>query len=64
VLLRLPASLHEQAALAAAREGVSLNQFICSLLAGGVKWDPNPTERGAPKSTEELVFEGWNNLSR
>jgi len=39
-LVRMPPSLHEQASLAAASENVSLNQFICGLLATAVGWEP------------------------
>ena len=35
-LVRIPRSLHRQLARAAKREGVSLNQYVTSLLASGV----------------------------
>jgi predicted RNase H-like HicB family nuclease len=41
LVVRLPKSLHKHAALAANREGVSLNQFIVSSIAeqvGGYRW--------------------------
>jgi hypothetical protein len=38
LLLRMPASLHEELARASDRDGVSLNQFITSALAGVVGW--------------------------
>ena len=38
LLLRMPAGLHGELARAADREGVSLNQFISSALAGTVGW--------------------------
>ena len=68
-LLRMPASLHEQAGLAAAHDGVSLNQFICGLLAAAVEWDARsgerpPRERRYPKSKEELGAEMWRNIAR
>lgn len=34
----MPASLHEELARASDRDGVSLNQFITSALAGAVGW--------------------------
>jgi uncharacterized membrane protein len=34
----MPASLHDELVEAAGDEGVSLNQFICCVLAGGVNW--------------------------
>ena len=39
ILLRIPRSLHRDLAHAAKREGVSLNQYITSLLAAGVQGD-------------------------
>lgn len=37
-VLRLPASLHAQLARNAEAEGISLNQFVSSALAGAVGW--------------------------
>lgn len=37
-LVRVPASLHADLARSADREGVSLNQFVTSALAGAVGW--------------------------
>ena len=68
-LLRMPASLHEQAGWAAAHEGVSLNQFIGGLLAAAVEWDARPGERRPherryPKSSEEYGAEMWDRILR
>ena len=38
-IVRIPRSLHRNLVRAAKREGVSLNQYITSLLAAGVQWD-------------------------
>jgi HicB family len=38
VLVRMPTSLHRELVEAAKAESVSLNQFVCSLLASGVRW--------------------------
>jgi len=38
-IVRVPRSLHRNLVRAAKREGVSLNQYITSLLATGVQWD-------------------------
>jgi antitoxin HicB len=38
VLLRIPVSLHAELKREAEREGVSLNQFISSALAGAIDW--------------------------
>ena len=34
----MPAGLHRDIANAAAKEGVSMNQFMCAVLAGAVGW--------------------------
>lgn len=36
--VRMPASLHDELVQAAAADGVSLNQYVCSVLAGAVRW--------------------------
>ena len=38
LLVRMPASLHDELAQAAESEGVSLNQLITGVLAGAVEW--------------------------
>lgn len=38
LLVRMPATLHDELARAAEREGVSLNQMITGVLAGAVEW--------------------------
>ena len=38
ILVRMPATLHDELARAAEREGVSLNQLITGVLAGAVEW--------------------------
>jgi HicB-like protein involved in pilus formation len=34
----MPASLHRELVEAAKADKVSLNQFVCALLAGGMRW--------------------------
>jgi hypothetical protein len=68
-LVRMPVSLHKQASLAAASEGVSLNQFVCNVLAAAVEWDARaddraPRERRYPKTGEELGHQLWRDLLR
>ncbi len=38
VLVRMPPALHEQLVKAAEEQGVSLNQLVVALLAGGVNF--------------------------
>lgn len=58
LLVRMPASLHDELARAAAAEGVSLNQLITSALASAVGWrgsgEPEPVapQPVAPKGAE------------
>jgi antitoxin HicB len=47
-LVRIPASLHADLVRNADREGVSLNQFVTSALAGAVGW-PRKRGRAHPK---------------
>jgi hypothetical protein len=68
-LLRMPVSLHQQAGLAAASDGVSLNQFICGLVAAAVEWDGRsherpPRERRYPKTSDEYAAEMWREILR
>jgi hypothetical protein len=50
LLLRMPADLHEELARASDRNGVSLNQFITSVLAGAVGWGRDDVATtGTPK---------------
>lgn len=47
----MPAGLHGELARAADREGVSLNQFISSALAGAVGWGREDGAAPAPTTT-------------
>jgi hypothetical protein len=38
VTIRMPTSLHDELVAAAEADGVSLNQFVCALLASGMRW--------------------------
>lgn len=52
--LRIPRSLHQRLDMASEREGVSLNQYILLLLAGGVEPRANPSIR-APRRASRRV---------
>jgi HicB family len=56
----MPAGLHGELARAADREGVSLNQFISSALAGSVGWgreeSATPTAAAAPKARSRWLM--------
>jgi HicB family len=56
----MPTSLHRQISCAAAAEGVSMNQFICVVLAGTVGWTSSAggkEESQAIQSKDEIVWE-------
>jgi antitoxin HicB len=47
LLVRMPATLHDELAQAAEAEGVSLNQLITGVLASSVEWRSSDGRRGA-----------------
>ena len=49
LLVRMPATLHDELATAAEVEGVSLNQFITSALADAVEWEQDDESVSARK---------------
>jgi antitoxin HicB len=55
-VVRVPRSLHAALVAAADREGVSLNQFVSSALAGAVRW-PEPSSLGPLGSTVKSLGE-------
>jgi HicB-like protein involved in pilus formation len=58
--LRMPSTLHEAAARAAAAEDVSLNLFICTTLARAVGWEARePPPREARKTRYEIQWDLW-----
>ncbi|MFW6118061.1 MAG: LuxR C-terminal-related transcriptional regulator [Chloroflexota bacterium] len=65
-MVRIPRSLHRNLVRAAKREGVSLNQYIASLLAAGVQWDTIPSQiRSIPQpQTPEQILQRVEELSK
>jgi hypothetical protein len=56
LLVRMPATLHDELARAAEAEGVSLNQLITGALAGAVEWrSGNERKRPATQAAEETL---------
>jgi hypothetical protein len=57
LLLRMPQTLHAELARAAEEEGVSLNAFITSALAGAVDWRsrPDASRPGTSRGRDVLV---------
>jgi len=52
LLVRMPATLHDELARAAEAEGVSLNQLITGVLASAVEWRSNDGRPGSRASGE------------
>jgi HicB family len=61
VTIRMPTSLHEELAQAAEADGVSLNQFVCALLASGMQWRHGADERDAGNATARQGKRGTTN---
>ena len=53
LLLRMPAALHAELARSAAREGVSLHQFITRALAGRIGWGDEAGTGTVPPAAQE-----------
>ena len=51
LLVRMPATLHDELARAAESEGVSLNQLITGALAGAVEWRASGDQRARSAET-------------
>jgi len=66
ILIRIPKSLHRDLARTAKQEGVSLNQYITSLLAAGVQWDTILSQvQSIPRpQTPEQILQRVEELSR
>jgi predicted HicB family RNase H-like nuclease len=54
LLVRMPATLHDELARAAAMEGVSLNQLITGTLAGAMRWRV-PDGNGMTTGTSQIA---------
>ena len=61
----MPVGLHRELAYAAKAEGVSMNQFICTVLAGAVGWSSHVREQKQSRERrrgDEAVSEMWRKL--
>jgi hypothetical protein len=61
VLIRMPISMHEHLAEIAGAEGVSMNQFICGVLAVAIDWRREVREPYKPieEIRRDLVHQAW-----
>jgi predicted HicB family RNase H-like nuclease len=55
LLVRMPATLHDELARAAEAEGVSLNQLITGALASAVQWRSGDDQRPASPQPEQTL---------
>lgn len=69
VLVRMPASLHQDLVEAAEADGVSLNQFVCALLASGMRWRQSGdggsgggAQQGSDRVSQEEYRRIWRNV--
>jgi HicB family len=69
----MPSSLHDALAIQAEADGISLNQFICCVLAGSVDWRMSGIEQEADleqrvarlqQLKQEVIWEAWLERSR
>jgi len=64
VLVRMPTSMHEQLMAVAQGEGVSMNQFICGVLAVAIDWQDCRGQRGSERVHHEIAVEMWRDRAR
>jgi hypothetical protein len=65
VLVRMPITMHEDLARTAQGEGVSMNQFICGVLAVAIDWrSAYRVERPAADVHQEVTWEMWRDRVR
>ena len=65
VLVRMPISLHEGLSRVAQGEGISMNQFICGVLATAVDWRSEyKSERPIERIRNDLEWEMWRDRVR
>jgi predicted HicB family RNase H-like nuclease len=58
LLVRMPATLHDELARTAEAEGVSLNQLITGVLASSVEWRSDNRRAASPVTTSEGMSSG------
>lgn len=60
VLVRMPESMHAYLSEAAGAEGVSMNLFICSILAMALDWrNTRAQRRPIDEVRQEIRYETW-----
>jgi hypothetical protein len=61
VTIRMPTSLHKELIEAAETDGVSMNQYVCALIASGMQWRRGAEERRGENETTRQRKRGTTN---
>ena len=65
VLLRMPESMHKRLSEAAGAEGVSMNLYICGLLAAAIDWGGAlANNRSVAEVRQEILHQTWRDRVR
>ena len=66
ILLRMPATLHNELRRMAIQENVSINHLICASLAGAMRWRAPDLDMRAlsQEARERMNWEGWASMFR
>jgi hypothetical protein len=66
LVLRMPATLHNELRRMAIQENVSINHLICASLAGAIRWRAPDLDMRAlsQEARERMIWEGWASMFR
>jgi hypothetical protein len=66
IVLRMPATLHNELRRMAIQENVSINHLICASLAGAMRWRAPDLDMRAlsQEARERMIWEGWASMFR
>ena len=65
MLVRMPISMHENLSSIAQGEGVSMNQFICGVLAAAIDWRSEYKPHRPPEEIRhDITWEMWRDRLR
>ena len=63
-MIRIPPSLHDEVARAAAVEHISINQYVLGVLAAVVSWKAKPASIRLDAWKDDLVDGMWDEMFR
>jgi HicB family len=66
IVVRMPATLHNELRRMAIEENVSINHLICASLAGAMRWRAPDLDMRAlsQEARERMIWEGWAKMFR